>query len=69
MKVAALRLPESEKDIKQVASRLQMYLGGENSTDFLGFSHFWDDDGACKSSFICGASAMEGPGPDSVSRS
>ena len=45
-----------------------MYLGGENSTDFLGFSHFWDDDGAGRSSFISGASAMEGPGPDSLSR-
>ena len=36
--------------------------------DFLGFSHFWDDEGAGKSSFISGASAMEGPGPDSLSR-
>ena len=46
-----------------------MYLGGENSTDFLGFSHFWDDDGAAgKSSFISGASAIEAPRPDSLSR-
>ena len=67
MKVAALRLPESEKDIKQVASRLQMYLGGENSTDFLGFSHFWGDEVAGKSSFISGPSAMEGPRPDLLS--
>ena len=55
-------------NIMQLASRLQIYLGGENSTDFLGFSHFWDNDGAGKSSFICGASAMEGAGTDSISR-